>query len=85
MTTSSFNTVPPHPPKTLGLTWLNEHAAIHLDLKTPAGGGGGGVGGGVIQISSDRDIEDFLGLKFSFLNFFLVGKFEGTEIWRGIF
>lgn len=44
--------------KTLGLTWLNEHAATHLDPKTP--------GEGVLQISSDRDIEDFLGLKFSF-------------------
>ena len=49
-------------------------------------------GGGVLQISSDRDIEDFLGLKFSFPQFFLVGKFgeyfwkfEGSEIWRGIF
>ena len=27
-------------PKTLGLTWLNEHAAIHLDPKTPGGEGG---------------------------------------------
>ena len=51
-------------PKTLGLTWLNEHAAIHLDPKTPGGGG-------VLPISSDRDIEDFLGLKFvRFRNFF---------------
>lgn len=48
----------PPPKKTLGLTWLNEHAATHLDPKTQ--------GGGVLQISSDRDIEDFLGLKFSF-------------------
>ena len=49
----------PPPQKTLGLTWLNEHAAIHLDPKTP-----GGMG--VLLISSDRDIEDFWGLKFSF-------------------